>query len=113
MYQLGVWIGDHLMGITTSSFAVQEWLCQNYRVEGRHSSRQPDLQVAIASGYVAPFSRGEAEVTSDTDFVTYRRADCFIQVDHAYHQARVAVYDTFALNQALMSLYSAFVAAAC
>ncbi|MFV2047234.1 hypothetical protein KDJ21_013575 [Metabacillus litoralis] len=69
----------------------------------------PDLTLQIENGYGIPFENCIVTITKTEEYISYKRADYLIRVDHLYRNAMIWVHDELALKHALMNLYSSFI----
>ncbi|AEI46278.1 hypothetical protein [Paenibacillus mucilaginosus] len=73
-------------------------------------TEQPDLHITVSAPYGQPFQSYDVEITQDDETIRYDRGDYLLTVSRDFRRAQVAVHDDFALNHALMLLYSGFIA---
>lgn len=108
MKKIYINIGDHSFLFIINSFKLENVIKQNFRTIF-DNMKQPHMSIIIEQGYGAPFVDFEVVVTKQANKTYFRRADYLIEVDSDYKNARIMVYDEFALKHALMNLYSSYI----
>lgn len=112
MENIFVQIGEHTVSISSTSEKLMDWIKIHFQiVERNHDAKINllDLSIHIKDNYGVPFVDYNVEICSDSDKITYRRADYLIDVNSTYNEATISVYDELALKHALHNLYSAFI----
>lgn len=107
-----VQIGEHIISISSTSEKLMNWIKTHFQiVEGNHVAKikSPNLSIHLEGKYGVPFLDYDVEICSNSDTITYRRADYLIDVNSTYNEATISVYDELALKHALHNLYSAFI----
>ncbi|MFD0771238.1 hypothetical protein ACFQZ1_21060 [Bacillus sp. CGMCC 1.60114] len=107
-----VQIGEHIVSISSTSEKLMDWIKTHFQIaEGNHVAKikSPNLSIHIEGNYGVSFVDYNVEICSDSDKITYQRADYLINVNSIYNEATISVYDELALKHALHNLYSAFI----
>ncbi|WP_248927127.1 hypothetical protein [Paenibacillus hamazuiensis] len=104
-------IAEHRLVLGTESDFVKAFICQKYGASLIESEILPeaDIAVSIFDGYGGPFVDYNVNVTTADEVIVYKRADYLIEADKEYREARIHVYDDFALKHAMVNLYSAYI----
>jgi hypothetical protein len=108
MKKLIVKIAEHTVEVLSSSDPLLNWI-QTYYQMAKALNLSVDLSICIQDGYGIPFTNYDVQITTNSDFISYKRADYFIKVDKNYREAVISVHNEFALKHALTNLYSAFI----
>ncbi|MGF9965384.1 hypothetical protein [Bacillus rhizoplanae] len=112
MENIFVQIGEHIASIYSTSEKLINWVKTYFQIVERNhvvKMNTPNLSIHIENNYGVPFVDYNVEIRSDSDKITYRRADYLIDVNSTYNEATISVYDELALKHALHNLYSAFI----
>ncbi|MCM3412457.1 hypothetical protein [Metabacillus litoralis] len=108
MYKVMVKIAEHYIRLTSYSINCFTTLNNSYLIINNENVK-PDLSIHIEDGYGAPLESFEVAITKTQEYISYKRADYLIRVDHFYKYAMIWVHDELALKHALMNLYSSFI----
>ncbi|MFD2214038.1 hypothetical protein [Metabacillus endolithicus] len=108
MYKVMVKIAEHNVLLTSYSIDFFTTLNNSYLILNNENSN-PDLSIHLEDGYGVPFESYEVSISKNQQYVSYKRADYLIRVDHLYKNAMIWVHNDLALKHALMNLYSSFI----
>lgn len=110
MYSLSTVIGTHLLHIATDSERVHKWLLDAFHLsEMWYPGDRVDLMIRIEEGYGEAFRDHYVRIRKDDQHICYERNDYMIAVNREFTQARIWIYDNFALKHALLNAYSGFI----
>ncbi|MCZ8522138.1 MULTISPECIES: hypothetical protein [Paenibacillus] len=114
MQTLYITIAEHQLVMELPSGPLLDWAVPKFSASVipplSSKTEQPDLHVTVSAPYGQPFRGYDVEIARDETSIRYDRGDYLLTVSRDFRRAEVAVYDDFALNHALMLLYSGFIA---
>jgi hypothetical protein len=68
-----------------------------------------DMYIEIMGNYGAPFFNYDVKIKLTSNKIIFQRNDYLIEVKSDYSEAKIYVYNDFALKHAMMNLYSCFI----
>ncbi|KRF35887.1 hypothetical protein [Paenibacillus sp. Soil787] len=113
MHKLIIQIAEHQLEINVASAFLKDWLVAKFHATEIMDCSQlgsSDLTILIEDGYGTPFESFDVNISTTPELITYLRNDYRIQVFRDFTHAYISAYDDFALNHALLLLYSGFIA---
>ncbi|WP_034765894.1 hypothetical protein [Rossellomorea vietnamensis] len=108
MNSLQVEIGEHIINVSFDSYQLLNFFSKNFSILS-NNKKNPDLIVAISSGYGIRFVHYQVSITEHAQSIQYERPDYLIKVDRDFTKAEIFAHDELALKHALMNIYSAFI----
>lgn len=113
MHKLELTIAEHHIEIDVASDTFKDWLIHKFAaklVVDYFLLNNVNLSILVIDVFGTPFESYNVEITYNDELITYLRNDYRIQVTRDFSKAFISAYDEFALNHAMMALYSAFIA---
>lgn len=105
-------IAEHLIVMEVPSDTLYTWAVRAFCAVPATSytfASPIDLILSADLGFGQPFNGKQTQISFSSDTIQYLRSDFLIVASRDYSEATIKAHDTCALNQALMTLYSALI----